>query len=88
MGGAYEEAPRRASLSAPHPDPINTRPAIRESAGTKGAPPVVGSGLALALAVALALALALAVELALIMALELADIIMALELAVELADIL
>jgi hypothetical protein len=81
LGGAYEEAPRRASLSAPKPDPINARLAIRESAGSRGAPPVVGSGLALALAVALAvaLALALAVELALIMALE---------LAVELADIL
>jgi hypothetical protein len=62
-----KEAPRRTSTSAPTPEPTNTMPAIRASTGIRGGPPVLGSGLALALAVELALALA--VELALVMGL-------------------
>src|SRR5215212_1047987 len=78
---AHQETLRRTSSSAPMPEDISATLATRVTSPTSGGPPVLGSGVALAVALAVALIVALAVALIVALAEELA-VDIALELAV------
>src|SRR5215217_379196 len=79
----YETAPPpRSSISAPTPEPISVRVATQVASPPSGGPPVVGSGLAVAVALAVALAVAVAVAVAVGLAVAVA---LAVGLAVALA---
>jgi concentrative nucleoside transporter, CNT family len=60
----HYETLRRTSISAPTPEAISVRLAAKVTSGTSGAPPVLGSGVAVAVAVGLAVAVAVGVAVA------------------------
>jgi hypothetical protein len=61
---AHYETLRRTSISAPTPEAMSVRLAAKVTSGTSGAPPVLGSGVAVAVAVGLAVAVAVGVAVA------------------------
>jgi hypothetical protein len=83
---AHYETPRRSSTSAPTPEAMSVRVATQVTGPTSGGPPVVGSGLAVAVGLAVALAVAVAVAVGLAVALAVAvGLAVAVALAVGLA---
>ena len=60
----HYETLRRTSISAPTPEAMSVRLAAKVTSGTSGAPPVLGSGVAVAVAVGLVVAVAVGVAVA------------------------
>ena len=61
---AHYETPRRSSTSAPTPEAISVREATKVTGPTSDGPPVVGSGVAVAVGLAVAVAMGEAVAVA------------------------